>query len=1070
MEQTLKKLLANDKCLIHEGTKELKQILSHPDCVGLLCNVLSTSQDYELRQYAAVILKRRFSKSANWNQLSNEAKSGIKTGLLQQLIAEPEKLVKNYIAQIISIILKHEMAAEVGWPDLVQFLHQSMTSQSMDDKELGFYSLSVLLETSPNEFLSDAKQFFTLFVETMKTLEDKSCPVAYFVVLCMIHFSSAVSGNKEITNKFVELLPFVLQTVQELATARPYRALDALDFFYEYSEKEEIRILLPHFKDIITLCLLIAEDQNKIEDLRIKSLSVISNFINVRVKTIVKLGLIPQILLVIFKLMCSKPEDDENEEYFTSDPDEDTLLTCACEVLDTIAMNMDAKKLIHPVMEFVKPAIEGTNPYEIKAGYLVLGIISQGCEAYIRYNCLDQFVKCVQGGVSHPHPVVRGAALFSIGQFAEHLQPEISVSANELMPILISQISELVERGKSGTRFSNRVDRLFYALDRFSENLESALAPYVHSLISQLLPLCKDPYHLHIRELAISTIGAIAGAVKEDIVPYFPEIMNHLNIYLMKQANDDDVSLQVEALDTLAMLARNVGEQIFQPLALDSINLGLSLVSSTDNPDIRKSSYGLFAAVSTVLKDSIGPLLPGIVEPIIKSIQDDGYIVHDDKKNSDFPLIEDSEDEKEDDESDDDMTIENDYIEEKEEACFALSELATHTGIAFFPYLQTSFEEVFKLLTFANSDVRRAALDAEFQFCISFAKVTESAENKDDTNLIQVTETLVAKTYEMIQIDDEIDVLLAGFHGFQNLLKEIGRRLQPSQSIKQNVVNSILLVLHGQLRVQQWEDCSVESNEVAELLDTAAYVLPSLMHITTEDEFFSIFSQIFPVIRKRIIENADDDDSDDGRKANALGVIAECMPGLSGKISEYLPVLLPFLMHSINDADPDVRNNALFTIGEMAYHVKDDIVPHYGAILRALSDVIGNEKISKVMDNACGVIARLILVSAKDLPLKQILPSYINQLPLKEDFEEDKWIFKSLCHLLKLEIEDMKPFVGDIFNAALVSLQSHHPDNETKEVIVSLIQMVNASFPDIVANIVQILGEDAVELLKKLPL
>lgn len=48
--------------------------------------------------------------------------------------------------------------------------------------------------------------------------------------------------------------------------------------------------------------------------------------------------------------MCVKPEDDDEEEYFTSDPDEDTLLTCACEALDNMAICIDAKKIINPVV------------------------------------------------------------------------------------------------------------------------------------------------------------------------------------------------------------------------------------------------------------------------------------------------------------------------------------------------------------------------------------------------------------------------------------------------------------------------------------------------------------------------------------------------------------------------------------------------------------------------------------------------------------------------------------------------------------------------------------------------
>ena len=82
------------------------------------------------------------------------------------------------------------------------------------------------------------------------------------------------------------------------------------------------------------------------------------------------------------------------------------------------------------------------------------------------------------------------------------------------------------------------------------------------------------------------------------------------------------------SLDTLSMLARNVGSAEFQPLAVDSIKLGIQLIAETDDPDIRKSTYGLFGSVSYVLKADMGPFLESIVLPILNTIKDQqAYIV-----------------------------------------------------------------------------------------------------------------------------------------------------------------------------------------------------------------------------------------------------------------------------------------------------------------------------------------------------------------------------------------------------------------------------------------------------------
>lgn len=69
---------------------------------------------------------------------------------------------------------------------------------------------------------------------------------------------------------------------------------------------------------------------------------------------IIKLDLLVPTLHVVLKVMCEKPEDDDGEEdYFSSDPDDDTLLTSACECLDDIALNTEAELLIpHIVCPF----------------------------------------------------------------------------------------------------------------------------------------------------------------------------------------------------------------------------------------------------------------------------------------------------------------------------------------------------------------------------------------------------------------------------------------------------------------------------------------------------------------------------------------------------------------------------------------------------------------------------------------------------------------------------------------------------------------------------------------------
>lgn len=63
----------------------------------------------------------------------------IKQGILQALVNEQEKLVKNAIAQFIGIIGKHEFPNKT-WPEVLQFVQSLCSSENVLDREVGLLS------------------------------------------------------------------------------------------------------------------------------------------------------------------------------------------------------------------------------------------------------------------------------------------------------------------------------------------------------------------------------------------------------------------------------------------------------------------------------------------------------------------------------------------------------------------------------------------------------------------------------------------------------------------------------------------------------------------------------------------------------------------------------------------------------------------------------------------------------------------------------------------------------------------------------------------------------------------
>lgn len=136
--------------------------------------------------------------------------------------------------------------------------------------------------------------------------------------------------------------------------------------------------------------------------------------------------------------MAQKPDDEGNEEYFLGDPDQFTSITVSTQTLDLIALNIPAEKVVPYLLTKVEPALKGGDVYAQKAAYLALAVLAEGCSEHIRTKYLNEFLKCVGNAIHDPNAVVRNAAFFALGQFAENLQ--VWLLANCKSALFISQV------------------------------------------------------------------------------------------------------------------------------------------------------------------------------------------------------------------------------------------------------------------------------------------------------------------------------------------------------------------------------------------------------------------------------------------------------------------------------------------------------------------------------------------------------------------------------------------------------------------------------------------------------
>lgn len=82
-----------------------------------------------------------------------------------------------------------------------------------------------------------------------------------------------------------------------------------------------------------------------------------------------------------------------------------------------------------------------------------------------------------------------------------------------------------------------------------------------------------------------------------------------------------------------------------------------------------------------------------------------------------------------------------------------------------------------------------------------------------------------------------------------------------------------------------------------------------------------------------------------------------------------------------------------------------------------------------------GAIARLIITNYSNMPLDQVFPVFVQQLPLKEDWEENKVVFKSILILYQAGIAILQPHITMLLKVALTILHEERTMNDNGECV-----------------------------------
>ncbi|XP_014226413.1 importin-4-like [Trichogramma pretiosum] len=1069
MEAIILQCMMPDTSAVEQGMAKLREAFKNPQSTLELAQLAIAAGSAQVRQYAAVLLRKKYSKSKGWSKLDNSLRTQVKALLIQSLMNENDKSVKKSVAHLAGVLVKHE-AARNGWPEIFDLMMRLLQSAEVSHQEFGLFILEKLTEmASIKTFAGQFENILKILTNVADSIQECSDPRAPYILNIMMNLTNYLAEHPVVTNYYIALIPVTMKLIIHFSADSEDKAIEGFELLDELTE-EYPKVMNPHFNDFVKMCIHVVSDPKSLETVKSRAITSLGWLVKLRKKTILKNCLLDSIFECLFAVLSS-PVDDFGGEY-----DDDESITpgqSAHAALDDIALNIPASTLLTVMLKYVQPALQSDNEFVLKACFISLATVTEGCSDYIRSKHLEDFLKLAITGINNNSNIVKSAAFYAIGQFSEYLQPEISKYVNEVLPILFQNLDIVLQRLQKEPQGSTAVARrVFYALEIFIENLGDDLLPYLPVLMKALSEIILETNSApEIWACALSTVGSICTACEKNVLPYFAQIVEMLKKFLVKPdlTNEDQINVVCEAIDALGIFARTIGSENFAPLVEDSMQYALNVLAEGEDPDLRKSVYGLLGAMSCVLKDDMHVVIAKVLDRMMDSITstesiitqfkdngDDAHLIYEDlndseeeEKAEDEEDIANTDDETENDEEDEDVagyTVENAFVAEKEAAISAVREIAMNAEKAFQPYTDSFFNAIFELLTFPQEDIKVSAIEALTQLCMIYAK--ENTEEKAFP-LFQSLARLVPKLAEIVRCDTERDVVIATLQSYTTLLDKLGALMLHVEGHKEAFVNCALDVMRGQTECQDTTGQDPDEEEDPEeaehdeyLFDHACQLLVAVGKHMPIEEFATQMKVAMPILVKR-----NGPEATEIRRANSLGTIAESIGILGAHVVPYVNTLAPLAIGLSRDSTKDVRNNAIFALGELALHAGPSMYEHYPMLLKLMSEVMAEEKEGLVRDNIIGAVARMMLAHVEGVqPIEDVFGVLVNQLPLATDFEENLAVFRAILHLYQMGNPVIRANLAKLLAVSIQVLQSPDMSDDTKNLALKFTRQARKDF------------------------
>jgi importin-4 len=269
------------------------------------------------------------------------------------------------------------------------------------------------------------------------------------------------------------------------------------------------------------------------------------------------------------------------------------------------------------------------------------------------------------------------------------------------------------------------------------------------------------------------------------------------------------------------------------------------------------------------------------------------------------------------------------------------------------------------------------------------------------------------------------------------------------------------------------EDILEDQSEMDSVVISSAGDLVAAIANALGNDFAQGFGTFYPLISKYYVSCGSDitlrsyltySFQKKGRslsdRSSAIGCLAEIIGGMKGAVTQFTEPLLELFYLALGDDEAEVQSNAAFASGLLVEHSEIDLSAQYLPLLGALRPLFSVASGApgprlNARDNAAGAVGRMIVKNAAAVPLDQVLPIFVNALPLKNDPLENRPVFRAIFHLFRTNSQSLAPYLQQLLQVFTYVLDPSREDDigeETRGELLHLVSALNAENPTAVQN------------------